>query len=587
MMRLALLVYFLVVAVVYSLALASVLVSAARGDVVLNEVLYDPDGADEGHEFVELWNPDSVAAPLHDVTLEACDGARPGSWTVVWRGGSGAVAPPRAPYLVPAAALTVAIQNGPDALRLVRDGVVLDLLGYGDLEDASLREGEAAVDAPSGQSLARVRDGVDTGGNRVDWGAEPEPTPGEANHPDQKLRFTRATVLASPEVAWPGEAAEARVWVRNSGTRAVDASRWNVLTSMLGAAGAAGGDGGSGAGPSGVVTTPGAEVAPGESVLVKVPLAVDAPGLWTASVRLEGSPPGPDVADTTTAMVRCVAGPAVVSEFAYRDAGAGEWVEIWFRDALEDLGSLSLGDDASTPRAVDRGPVPRAVASGAILVIAQDPAALRARFALPESLVLGLQGGWPSLNDGSSAGSAHADRVRVLVNALPSDAVPYSGDRSTRGGSVERLSMGLPSALPGSWSETIDPAGGTPGRANSVRAPERGEARGRGLLVASARVIRVRGSAGLEKPAVFRVTDEALGRRLTVRVHDLLGRPLRTLVEGQRFQADAAFVWDGRDERGEAVAPGLYVVRAEALPDDAGSARISTVLLAVAAGAAR
>ena len=585
MKRLALLVYFLVVAAVYSLALASVLVSAARGDLVLNEVLYDPDGADEGHEFVELWNPDSVAAPLHDLTLEACDGARPGSWTVVWRGGSGGVAPPRAPYVIPAAALLVAIQNGPDALRLVRNGVVLDLLGYGDLEEVSLREGEPAVDAPSGQSLARVLDGVDTGGNRVDWAAEHSPTPGEANHPDLRLRFTRAIAIASPEVAWPGEASEARVWVRNAGTRAVDASRWNVLTSLLVEDG---GDGGDGAGHSGVVTTPGSAIAPGESVLVRILLPVDAPGLWTASVRLEGSPPGPDVADTAAAVVRCVAGPAVVSEFAYRDAGAGEWVEIWFRDAVEDLGALSLGDDASTPRSVDRGPAPRAIASGAILVIAQDPQALRARFSLPESLVLGLQSGWPSLNDGSSAGSAHADRVRVLVNALPSDAVPYSGDRSARGGSVERLSMGLPSGSPGSWSETIDPAGGTPGRANSVRAPERGEARGRGLLVASARVIRARGSAGLgEKPAVFRVTDEALGRRLTVRVHDLLGRPLRTLVEGQRFHADAAFVWDGRDERGEAVAPGLYVVRAEALPDDAGSARISTVLLAVAAGAGR
>ena len=581
MKRLALVVYFLVLAIVYSLALAAVLVSAARGDLVLNEVLYDPAGADEGHEFVELWNPDSVGAPLQDVTLEACDGARPGSWNVVWRGGSAALAPPRSPYLIPATALTAALQNGPDALRLVRGGAVLDLLGYGDLEDGSLREGEPAVDAPSGQSLARVRDGVDSGGNRTDWGPEPEPTPGEANHPDLRLRFTRAAATVSPEVAWPGESVAARVWVRNSGTRDVVGARWSVVASMSGA---------EGAGPSSEVPAPGASVAHGESVLVTIPLLLSDPGLWTASVRLEGSPPGPEVADTATTFVRCVAGPAVVSEFAYRDAGAGEWVEIWFRDAIEDLGALSLADEASTPRSVDRGPMPRAIEAGTTIVIAQDPAALRARFALAESLVLGLVGGWPSLNDGSSAGSGQADRVRVLVNALPSDAVPYSGDRSARGGSVERLSMGLPSASPGSWSETIDAAGGTPGRTNSVRAPERGEARGRGLLVTSARVIRARAGSVADRagsPAVFRVTEEALGRRLTVRVHDLLGRPLRTLVEGQRFDSDAAFVWDGRDERGEAVPPGLYVVRAEALPDDAGAARSSSVLLAVATGAAR
>jgi flagellar hook assembly protein FlgD len=68
-----------------------------------------------------------------------------------------------------------------------------------------------------------------------------------------------------------------------------------------------------------------------------------------------------------------------------------------------------------------------------------------------------------------------------------------------------------------------------------------------------------------------------------VRVHDLLGRPLRTLVEGQRFASEGAFVWDGRDDRGDAVPPGLYVVRAEALPEDGAGARASSLPMAVAA----
>jgi hypothetical protein len=387
--------------------------------------------------------------------------------------------------------------------------------------------------------------------------------------------------VVRPEVAWPGEAVEASVWVRNSGARAVDASRWSVEADH------APGDGGE---RSGTATVPGASIAPGESVHVRVPLAAPAPGLWTASARLAGNPPGAEVADTAAAAVRSFAGPAVVSEIAYRDAGAGEWVEIWLREPVEDLARLSLADEVAAPRAVDRGPAPRGAAAGRYLVIAEDPALVRARFALPESVVLGLAGSWPSLNDGASGGNAHADRVRLLVEGVPADAVPYAEGRSARGGSLERLSPGLPSASEGSWSETIDPKGGTPGRPNSVRAPERGEGRGRGLLVAGARVLRPAGGAGDGAggaPAVFRVTEEALGRRLTVRVHDLLGRPLRTLVEGQRFQADAAFVWDGRDERGQAVAPGLYVVRAEALADEPGAARSSNLLLAVAAGAPR
>src|SRR6185503_6192672 len=94
--------------------------SAARGDLVLNEVLYDPDGADEGHEFVELWNPDSLAAPLDGVALETSDGARPGTWTTVWRAEAGETVGPGSPFLIGAGGLLASLQNGPDAIRLVR-----------------------------------------------------------------------------------------------------------------------------------------------------------------------------------------------------------------------------------------------------------------------------------------------------------------------------------------------------------------------------------------------------------------------------------------------------------------------------------
>jgi flagellar hook assembly protein FlgD len=111
-----------------------------------------------------------------------------------------------------------------------------------------------------------------------------------------------------------------------------------------------------------------------------------------------------------------------------------------------------------------------------------------------------------------------------------------------------------------------------PGAATAARGP---------LLVAGARVLRREGGAAV--PVVLRVTAAALGRRLTVRVHDLLGRPLRTLVEGQRCTTEVAFLWDGRDDRGDPVPPGIYVIRAEVLPEDGAGARSSSVPLAVAA----
>jgi hypothetical protein len=563
-----------------ALACASCLscVSRAGGDLLLNEILYDPLGPDEQHEFVELWNPDSTVVPLEGVALEAGDGARPDSWTVVWRGGAGSVAAPGVVFLVAGDALLGALQNGPDAVRLVRNGVVLDLLGYGDLEAPALYEGAPAPDAGSGQSLARVRDGADTDVNRDDWAVESEPTPGAANHPDVRLRISRSGVVTTPEVAWPGEEVELRAWVRNSGRLPVGEGTWAARAEVRDAADAVW---------SLVASVRGALVLPAESVSVALSFPAPPPGAHTARVRLGdagGSAGGPlegaAIADTAAVALRTVAGPAVVSEIAFHDAGAGEWIEIWFRDRVEDVGAISIADVASGPRPIDRGPLPRAVDAGSFLVVAKDPALVRASFGLADSLVVGVIGGWPSLNDAGTDG-APADRVRLLdADGTPCDAVPYRGESSARGGSLERLSVDLPSDAAGTWAESVDPRRGTPGRDNSMKAPGSVAAARGALLVAGARVLRRRG--GEAQPVVLRLTAAARGRRLTVRVHDLLGRPLRTLVEGQRFDSEGAFLWDGRDEHGAPVPPGLYVIRADALPEEGAAARATSVPMAVA-----
>ena len=50
---------------------------------------------------------------------------------------------------------------------------------------------------------------------------------------------------------------------------------------------------------------------------------------------------------------------------------------------------------------------------------------------------------------------------------------------------------------------------------------------------------------------------------VSVRVHDLAGRVVRTLVDGSRPAGEQAATWRGRDARGRAVAAGVYLVRAQ------------------------
>jgi hypothetical protein len=194
-------------------------------------------------------------------------------------------------------------------------------------------------------------------------------------------------------------------------------------------------------------------------------------------------------------------------------------------------------------------------------------------------MVLGVVGGWPPLND-SPGPSGISDVARIFgPDGVPSDVVPYRSTAAGRGGSLERLSPDLPSAAPGSWGESVDPSGSTPGRSNSLRAPDPGDVPRGPLLVASARVLR-RGDGA---PLLFRLTPDARGLALTVEVRDLLGRTRRVLVRGQRFAAEGAFSWDGRDVEGRPVPPGIYVVRAEGM-SDGDRPRVSTLPVSVTAG---
>ena len=57
---------------------------------------------------------------------------------------------------------------------------------------------------------------------------------------------------------------------------------------------------------------------------------------------------------------------------------------------------------------------------------------------------------------------------------------------------------------------------------------------------------------------LLQVTQEV---PLRLAVFDLSGRSLRVIHDGQQHSGDLRFSWDGRDESGERVPPGLYVYR--------------------------
>ena len=288
-----------------------------RAALVINEILPDPAGSDAGHEFVEFLNTSPEAFDLEGVEFQFANGAEGPVWRTRWRGEAGLAVPPQGRFLLvdrlwadapPGdAAATLDLQNGPDAVRLVRGGEVLDLLGYGALTDPELSEGDPAALEP-GLALARRPDGADTGRNGADFVAA-APTPGRPN-----FRAWSAApgtpALEPPSLLRSHETVTVRLTVANDGLEA-----WGPTDLRL-------------AGGGGEATVRLDGLPSGAERSLAWTLRPAHSGAWPLEVAVR--PPGaPDTLRLDAG--RLQVGPAVLvlSEvLAAPDAGQGEWVEV-------------------------------------------------------------------------------------------------------------------------------------------------------------------------------------------------------------------------------------------------------------------
>jgi hypothetical protein len=234
-----------------------------------------------------------------------------------------------------------------------------------------------------------------------------------------------------------------------------------------------------------------------------------------------------------------VSAQVLIHEFSPRPAGGeGEWIE------LRNPGAFPVGLDGWTVEDATerRRELPRLdLVPGAYIVLAARPDSLRARFAIPPTAPVERPSGWPTLNDNDGSGGAPADWI-VLRDASGAvrDSVAYFASwlPAERGRSVERVAVSAPSSEPGSWGWSLDPAGATPGRANSL---ESGDGPGgpaeTGEALTGPEVVDP-GTA----PAVFRYRFPGPGR-LGVWLLDGEGREMAVLRAPEAAPAAGRWVW--------------------------------------------
>jgi len=526
-------------------------------ELVINEFLPDPAGSDGGREFVELLNTGNAPVSLEAVSLQFANGAVAAAWVTRWQGaGFGSLAPGGRFLIVDRnwtgsasgdAEVYLGLQNGPDAIRLVRGPVLLDLVGYGPLTDSELFEGQA-VPTATGMSLARRPDGHDTQNNRADFVAT-APTPGEPNFLPYSLLLTDQD-LEPPQLTRPGALLRVTLVLRNNGTEDLPAGPCQLVWST--GATAAWWDG---AGPDAQLTL----------VFVLRPEARGA-----VALTLEYPVPGrPEI-------LRQEVGPVQVGAPALRlhevmpvpDQDQGEWVELqWVGPGSLDLTGYKMRDEDGGWAALP----PVVLAAGTLAVAAEDSAALTAWLSANRlaggidcgaevfgPMVLTLSS-WPLLNNTPPDSRLHADRIYLADPAgLVIDAVAWGGGQQElpeRGLSLER--MGPEPVNPGAANWTVCTAltGSTPGCPNSVGRGVTGGGPVGDLKVVPPVLDRVTGQTALH--LVFALA----GNEMTweVRLFNLWGDGIRDFGGDARGPGPRDLVWDGRDDRGQEVGPGAYV----------------------------
>jgi hypothetical protein len=552
--------------------------------VVVNEIMYAPAGGEP--EWVELLNAGEEDAALTGWAVSDASGARSGPLPAV-------VLPPGSRLIVTRDLPAFARARGDPACGAAAPGSMPALNNGGDAVILTTAAGDVAdsvVYAPAwggsgGRSLERLDPRAPP--DRRNWlecadstGATPCAVNSVALLPVDLaivLKPVYRFAFGSPPVP--------EAVLRNDGTRPIPEAqvRWFVDEDRNGVADTV---------EEFARRRITEALAPGDSVTVSVPWDAARPGYHR--LLAQGETAGDGRARNDLAGAEIIVGhppcAVVLNEIMYQPlAGEPEYVEITASGKPVDLAGwrLEVGwkEDGTPGRSVALAPAGALGGGGgseAGFVVVSSDSALLLRFgSLPDS-----SGAARLLVTGTTLGLDNSgDIVRVVDPAGGTvDSVPYSPDwhspsfTDVTGRSLERIHPLLVGPERQSWSTSVDPAGGTPGRPNSVMV--RQTVPGSSLRV-SPNPFSPDGD-GHEDHAVVSYRLAAAASYTIIRVFDRTGRLIRTLAERERGGIEGAAAWDGRDDLARRVRMGLYILHLEARDESGVTIASARTVVAVA-----
>ena len=169
-------------------------------------------------------------------------------------------------------------------------------------------------------------------------------------------------------------------------------------------------------------------------------------------------------------------------------------------------------------------------------------------------------------NDGDLIRVHRRDRTVVAeVDYVPDWHAP--GLAETEGTALERISPTADADVADNWTSSTAPSGGTPGAPNDVSlAPPDDAPEAAGLRIQPDPF-----SIERDKATRIHYSLDDVPNLVRARIYDARGRQVRTLEEARLAGRSGELVWDGRDDAGDRVRIGPYVVFFEAVRAEGGT----------------
>ncbi len=241
----------------------------------------------------------------------------------------------------------------------------------------------------------------------------------------------------------------------------------------------------------------------------------------------------------------------VINEFMYNpdlNLSQTEWVEFYNRsESPVSIKNWFLGDSTEQNLII---PDEVIVEPKGFLIITQDKNKFATTYSEVNCEVI-EQESWQSLNN-------TGDKV-ILKDSLNllEDEVSYTGTDAEKGISWERIDYDVSSANEDNWWRCVDTKGATPGEENSLHTHYSHQIE----LTIAPNPFSPDGD-GFEDEVAFKYVLPKMSE-LTLKIYDIKGRLVKTLMEGEP-QVTGEMVWDGRDDESRIVRVGIYIVLAEA-----------------------